>query len=143
MIMKILVLLLALGLSPCTILAQRRPSTTKASTGSICIATVRPSNAEQKSLANPSGGNRFSSYSVQVDKRRPVVAKDKPINMSGLAVGTRHLVKIVGDSEHVQSFWFRFSEFSTTGLCLWFNALYETWQLWDAKDGGSKCRCNR
>jgi hypothetical protein len=143
MIMKIVGLLLALALSACIVVGQRRTSTPKASTGSICIATITPPNSEEKSLGNPSGGNRYSSYSIQVDKRRPVIAKDKAVTISGLAVGTKHLVKISADGKPMQSFWFRFSEFSTTSLCLWFKDLYETWQLWDAKDFGSKCRCNR
>lgn len=141
---KVLVLLLLLGLSPSTMLGQARPSGANALSGSMCIASVTPPNSEQKSLTNPSGGNRISSYSVQIDKRKPVTTQnDKSISISGLAVSRRHLVKIFGDGRPVESFEFRFSGFSTTKLCLWFNSLYETWQLWDARDGGAKCRCDR
>ncbi len=141
---KALVLLLLLGLWPLSMQCQTRSSNAKPSSGSICIATVTPPKSGQKSLANPSGGNRISSYSVQVDKTRPlIISKHRSINISGVAVDRRHLVKIFGDARPIASFRFGFSEFSTTKLCLWFNALYETWQLWDAKDGGLKCRCNR
>lgn len=143
--MKVLVLLSLLLLWPSrsTVQSQTRPSGAKVSSGSICIATVMPPNSGQKSLANPSGGNRISSYSVQVDKRKPFsTSKDKSINISGLAVDRRHFVKIFGDGRSIASFGFTFSKFSTTKVCLWFNALYETWQLWDARDGGAKCRCN-
>ena len=140
----VLLLLLVLWLSRGTVQAQTPSRGSKVSSGSICLATITPPNSQEKSLANPSGGNRISSYSVQVDKRkRLTTSKDKSINVSGLAVDRRHLVKIFGDGRAVESFWFNFSEFSTTKLCLWFNALYETWQLWDAKDGGAKCKCNR
>jgi len=141
---KRLVLLLLIGLSPSTMLAQARPSGANTPSGSMCIASVTPPNSEQKSLSNPAGGNPISSYSVQIDKRKPVItSNDKSISISGLAVGRRHLVKIFGDGRPIESFGFRFSGFSTTKLCLWFNTLYETWQLWDARDGGAKCRCNR
>lgn len=136
--MKTLVLLLLLVFWPL------RETVHGQTSGSICLATITPPNSEEKSLANPSGGNRIASYSVQIDKRKALTAsKDKSINVSGLAVGTRHLVKIFGDGKPVESFRFSFSDFSTTKLCLWFNSLYQTWQLWDAKDGGAKCKCNR
>ena len=141
---KALALLLLLGLWPLTMRGQTRSTSAKPLSGSICIATVTPPNSGEKSLANPSGGNRISSYSVQVDKtKRLIISKDKSVNISGVAVDRRHLVKIFGDGRPIASFRFGFSEFSTTKLCLWFNALYETWQLWDAKDGGLKCRCGR
>ena len=137
-------LLLLLLLWPSTMRGQARSTGAKASSGSVCIATVTPPNSGQKSLANPAGGNRISSYSVQVDKRKPLItSKDKSINISSLAVDGRHVVKIFGDGRPIESFRFTFSEFSTRKLCLWFNALYETWQLWDAKHGGAKCNCNR
>jgi len=144
--MKISVLLLLLVFWPSrgTVHGQTPSPRSKVSSGSICLATITPPNSEQKSLANPSGGNRISSYSVQVDKRKTVTAsKDKSINLSGLAVDRRHLVKIFGDGRPVESFRFTFSQFSTTKLCLWFNSLYQTWQLWDAKDAGAKCKCDR
>jgi hypothetical protein len=144
--LRILTLLLLLLLWPSRlpIQGQTRPSGAKVTSGSICIATVTPPNSGQKSLANPSGGNRIASYSIQIDKGKPLTtSKDKSINVSGLAVEKRHLVRIFGDGKLVESFWFAFSEFSTNKLCLFFKPLYETWQLWDAKDGGAWCRCNR
>jgi hypothetical protein len=144
--MKLLVLVFLLMLWPshAIVLGQTASPGPKVSSGSICLATITPPNSEQKSLANPSGGNPISSYSVQIDKRKALTAsKEKSINVPGLAVDRRHLVKIFGDGKPVESFWFKFSEFSTTKLCLWFNPLYQTWQLWDAKDGGAKCKCNR
>jgi hypothetical protein len=144
--MKILVFLLPLVLWPSllTVQGQTPSSALKASSGSICLAAIAPPNSGEKSLANPSGGNRISAYSVQLDRRKAItISKNKSINVSGVAVDKRHLVKIFGDGKVTQSFWFRFSEFTTTKLCLWFNPLYETWQLWDAKDGGAKCSCRR
>jgi len=116
----------------------RRP---EAATGSICLAPVTPNDGERPS-GNPSGGRRVSTYSIQVDAKPKVFASsDAKVKISGLSTGRKHLVKIYGDGELVESFRFRFGEFETQELCLWFNSLYETWSLWDAKDGGSKCRC--
>jgi len=110
--------------------------------GSICIApTDKPASGE-KSLANPSGGNLISTYSIQVDKMSPVVASnERPVRISSIATGRKHLVKIIGDGKVRQSFWFNFSTFKTKDLCLFFNSLYETWSLWDGKEGRAICRC--
>jgi hypothetical protein len=133
---------LILVLTNISAFGQAPSAGSNASAGSICIASVTPPNAGEKSLGNPSGGNRVSSYSVQIDKRSSVIASnEKAVFVPGLAIGRKHLVKIYGDGKLLESFWFKFSEYSSKELCLWFGALYETWHLWDAKDGGAKCRC--
>ena len=114
---------------------------TKAS-GSMCIAPTDKPTSGEKTLANPAGGNKVSTYSIQVDKLTPVVvSNDRPVRISSLATSRKHLVKIIGDGKVVQSFWFNFSAFKTKELCLFFNSLYETWSLWDGKEGGAICRC--
>ncbi len=119
--------------------AQSRSGT---STGSICVAALTRPTGGAKSLANAAGDNLISTYSVQVDKTPSVIAShDKPIRISALSPARRHLVKIIGDGKIVQSFYFRFSDFKSRELCLWFNALYETWSLWETKEAGAKCRC--
>ena len=133
-----LILLLSLGVA---VHAQSKTSQI-AGAGSICIAPPdRPASGE-KSLANPAGGNPISTYSVQVDKMSPTVASnDRSVRISSIATGRKHLVKIIGDGKVVQSFWFSFSKFKTRDLCLFFNSLYETWSLWDGKEGRAICRC--
>ena len=110
--------------------------------GSMCIAPADKPTSGEKSLANPAGGNKISTYSIQVDKLSPVVvSNDRPVRISSLATSRKHLVKIIGDGKVVQSFWFNFSAFKTKDLCLFFNSLYETWSLWDGKEGRAICRC--
>ena len=111
-------------------------------TGSICIApTDRPTTGE-KSLANPAGGNPISTYAIQVDKTAPVVASnDRPMRISSLARNRKHVVKIIGDGKVVASFRLDFKKYKTSELCLFFNSLYETWSLWDAKEGRGICKC--
>ena len=134
--MKFSVALIILLLSGAAAHAQSK------ATGSICIAPPDKATSGEKSLANPAGGNPISAYSIQVDKMSPVVASnDRPVRISSIATGRKHLVKIIGDGKVVQSFWFNFSTFKTKDLCLFFNSLYETWSLWDGKEGRAICRC--
>ena len=122
-------------------LAVTVPAQTKAS-GSMCIAAADKPTSGEKSLANPAGGNKVSTYSIQVDKLSPlVVSNDRPVRISSLATSRKHLVKIIGDGKVVQSLWFNFRAFKTKELCLFFNSLYETWSLWDGKEGRAICRC--
>lgn len=111
-------------------------------TGSICVAPPDRPTTGEKSLANPAGGNPISVYSIQVDKMPVVVASnDRAIRISSISPTRKHLVKIIGDGKTVQSFWFTFKEFKTKDLCLFFNSLYETWSLWDGKEGRATCKC--
>jgi hypothetical protein len=110
--------------------------------GSICIASPDRPTSGEKSLANPAGGNPISTYSIQIDKMSPVVASnERPVRISSIATDRKHLVKFIGDGKTVLSFWFNFSTFKTRDLCLFFNSLYETWSLWDGKEGHAICRC--
>src|SRR2546423_71238 len=95
-------------------------------TGSVCIAPVPRPTSGEKSLYNPTGGNSVSVYSVQIDDRPMVVTSDNSsLKISGLALGRKHLVKIIGDGELKESFRFKFSSYSSNKLCLWFKPLYE------------------
>ena len=116
--------------------------TNQAGAGWICVAPPNRPTTGAKTLANPAGGNPISTYSIQIDKMSPVVASnDRPVRISSLAITRKHLVKIIGDGKVVQSFWLNFSKFKTRDLCLFFNSLYETWSLWDGKEGRAICRC--
>ena len=113
-----------------------------AGSGSICVAPpARPTKGE-KSLANPAGGNRIQVYSIQIDKITPLVASnEKPVRISNISRSRKHIVKIIGDGKVVASFRLDFSKYQTQDLCLFFNSLYETWSLWDGKEGHAICRC--
>ena len=113
------------------------------SSGSVCIAPPARPTAGEKSLANSAGGNTITTYAIQIDRKPSVIASnDEAVKISGVSLGRKHLVKIIGDGRVVQSFWFKFSSYKSRELCLWFNELYETWSLWEAKDAGAKCRCH-
>lgn len=108
--------------------------------GSVCIAAVVPPNDSEKSLANPAGGNRIQHYAIRIDDLPLVHAvADKGFRTPPLEYSKKHVVRIFGDGKQVGSFYFKFTEFKSNDLCLFFNPLYETWQLWDMKSTGKWC----
>jgi hypothetical protein len=128
---------------PFRVAAQKeRAASNRSAAGSICVAAIPRPNPGGISLGNPAGGNRNFNFSIQVDDRPIMDASfDTGRLISGLSIGKSHLVKIRRDREVVQSFRFSFKKYSSKDLCLWFKTLYETWQLWEAKGEGAKCRC--
>lgn len=117
---------------------------TRRGAGTVCVApaTLLPEGVGVRSLATPTGEPRARVFKVQIDGRPAVRVSDKAgVKIGGLALGRRHLVRIYGDGKPLESFRFKFSDYSSRELCLWFKSLYETWSLWEAKDGGAKCRC--
>jgi hypothetical protein len=116
----------------------------RARTGTVCVAPAAPlpEGVGVRSLATPTGEPRASAYSVQIGGRPAVkVSATSGVKIGGLSLGRRHLVKIYGDGELLESFRFRFADYSSRELCLWFKSMYETWSLWEAKNGGAECRC--
>ena len=141
MIIRLCPLLILLCLAVGAASAQSHKESSIGS-GSICIAPPDRPTTGEKSLANPAGGNPISRYSIQVDKMAPVVASnEKPVRISSIARSRKHLVKIIGDGKVVASFRLDFDKYQTKDLCLFFNSLYETWSLWDGKEGRAICKC--
>ncbi|HWS54000.1 MAG TPA: hypothetical protein VN228_07735 [Pyrinomonadaceae bacterium] len=131
--------LAAPGVSPAGAQPRRR-----AGTGTVCVApaTPPPEGVGVRSLATPAGEPRARAYKVQIDGRPAVETSGASgVKIGGLALGRRHLVKIYGDGKLLESFRFRFADYSSRELCLWFKSMYETWSLWEAKNGGAECRC--
>lgn len=122
-------------------IAQTVPKTARS--GVLCVSSVpRPSPGET-SLANSAGGGRSFNYSIRVDNGRILsVSHEEGIQFRDLAPGRRHVVRIYRDGKLVHSFRFGFEKEESRSLCLWFNALYETWSLWPDRDAKSKCDCS-
>jgi len=132
----LLILILFLMLLPSHVFGQEM-------TGSVCIAPVPMTNDRTMTLGNPSGGNRFLNFAVQIDHHpRVPVDHEKSVLMSGLALDEPHLVRISRDGKPFASFRFRFGEYKSKELCLWFKALYETWSLWENTPSAG-CKCSR
>jgi hypothetical protein len=141
MIIKLCPLLILACLSADAACGQSKKGSSNG-TGSICIAPPDRPTIGEKSLANPAGGNPISMYSIQVDKMAPVVASnERPVRISSIARSRKHLVKIIGDEKVMASFRLDFNKYQTNDLCLFFNSLYETWSLWDGREGRAICKC--
>jgi hypothetical protein len=119
------------------------PAWSQEAVGQVCVAPALPPAPGPKSLANPAGENRIKQYAVQIDSLPPVTVDPKAakviLNIPSKEV---HWVRIKGDGKLVESFKFKFSDFPSKRLCLFFNELYETWNLWDAKQARSICKCH-
>jgi hypothetical protein len=112
------------------------------SSGSICLAPV----------PHPVDGRRGSGpetvvcdtdkYSVKIDSRKPIALPMKEsVQVTGLDLAGRHRVVVFCANKPVQTFTFRFSEFPEKKLCLFFNDLYWTVQLWaDKRCPWCKCK---
>lgn len=110
--------------------------------GSVCIAPAPASNSGSKSLSNPSGGNQVKMYSVQVDNRPWVqVSAEHGNSITGLLMAGNHIVRVKGDGKNITAFHFRFADYKSADLCLWFKSLYETWSLTESKGHGKNCFC--
>ena len=141
-LVKFVIVVLMLFTVQVVIISAQSRGHAKTSAGSICIAAPDRPTTGDKSLANPAGGNPISSYAIQVDKmQRLVASNDKPVRTPPISLGRTHLIKIIGDGKVMHSFRFSFAKFTSNELCLWFNSLYETWSLWEAKEAGPKCSC--
>ena len=112
--------------------AQERPHESKA--GSVCVATVKDVGDDR--------GYVSDKFAVRIDDGEWIpVPAEQPKRIPGLSIEGKHLVRIRDGGKQIQSFRFEFSEFKSRELCLWYKHWYGTWSLWDAADGGQKCRC--
>ena len=119
-----------------------QPAAAESSNGTICVASVPRPTPGEISLGNPTGGNRVFAFSVQVDDGSiHPISHDKGVKIAGLSVKLRHLIKIRSQGRLLHSFYFRFAEYKSKDLCLWFKPLYETWSLWPANESRGLCDC--
>ncbi len=105
-------------------------------TGSICLAPVKHDGDPR--------GYVSEQFGVRVDDGPwTAVPADAPRRIPDLALQDKHLVSIRDGDKMIESFWFRFDDFQSRDLCLWYKSWYRTWSLWHAADGGRKCRCRK
>jgi len=136
MLRTCLIATLVVGSSSATVHAQEP-------TGRVCIAPAKPPTPGPKSQGNPTGENRVRQYTIQIDSLSPVqVSSTSAQLIPSIPSNGVHWVRIKGDGKLVESFKFKFSDFPSTNLCLFFNPLYETWNLRDAKQARSLCKCD-
>jgi hypothetical protein len=108
--------------------------------GSLCIAPVEAPRGGEKSLGNPSGGNAARAYSVRIDDRSSIaIAAGRGTLVEALSLDRSHTVVIYAGGLRKETLRLRFGEHRS--LCLWFNALYETWSLMPRAGKEKICAC--
>jgi hypothetical protein len=109
-------------------------------TGIVCVAPVPVPIKGLRGAGPESAACASDDYSVKIDSRRPVVWPVKEsIKITDLDKSARHRVVVLCGGKPRQSFSFRFSEESPK-LCLFFNDLYWSVQLWPVKES-PWCKC--
>jgi len=122
--------------------AQANSNSATPGEGSVCLMAVTPPGTGEKSLANPAGGNLIKQYTVRIDSLPSVLGlPDKGVPLPPLPLGMSHVVRVFGDGKQVESFRFRFEDFSTDELCLVFDDFYVTWKLENCEDAGTWGTC--
>lgn len=105
--------------------------------GTVCVVW---NTTKLPSRISPGGAYNPLTLKVRIDRRPAVLWPHKEdLKIDDLDLTERHLVVVISDGKPIQSFWFRFSAFSTTELCMSFDG-YQGVQLADAKTS-HWCKC--
>ena len=112
------------------------------SSGSICVAPVPHSIDGRRGAGPESVVCAPDKYAVKIDSRKLIPWPVKTsVKITGFDLTGRHRVVVFCGNKPSQAFNFRFSEFKDKKLCLFFNDLYWTVQLWPDKEcPWCKCR---
>jgi hypothetical protein len=107
--------------------------------GTICVAPVPKTVNGMRGAGPDSVSCAEDKYSLKIDSRQPIQWPVKgSIKIADLDPQARHRVVVLCGGKARQSFTFRISE--DEKLCLFFNDLYWTVQLWPAKES-PWCKC--
>jgi len=87
--------------------------------GRVCVL---PNPAERPSRISPGGDYNPDTLTLRIDKREPIRwPHKKNARIDELRLQERHLVVLTSDGKRIQSFWFRFSDYNGTNLCIRFD----------------------
>lgn len=101
---------------------------------------VVPNSTQPPARFSPGQYYNPATLSIRVDKGKPVLWPHKrSLKIGGLDLKERHLLVVISDGKPVQSFWFRFAQFTTVDLCVSFDG-YQGVQLYEKKVPVCKCR---
>jgi len=115
----VVVLLLIFGAFATTSLAQ-------AKRGAVCVMPI-PSTPPERS--SPGQNYNPDTLTIRFDRREAVAwSKTGSMKFDDFDSAIRHLVVLTSDGKRIQSFWFRFSDYGSNGLCLSFDG-YQGVQL--------------
>jgi hypothetical protein len=102
--------------------------------GLICVAPLPQSIDGRQAAGGLSVRCAAEKYSFKIDAQSPLSWPQKEsLKIDDLNVAGPHRVAVLCGGKPMQSFTFRFSDFSNRKLCLFLNDLYWTAQLWETK----------
>lgn len=81
-----------------------------------------------------------ATLTLRIDKAKPVPwPHQQPVRIENLSLQERHLVTLTSDGKKIKSFWFRFSDYNQSRLCLHFDG----YQGVDLESGKTArwCKC--
>jgi hypothetical protein len=105
--------------------------------GTVCVA---PNSSEPPTRFSPGGYYNPATLTIQVDKREPIKWPHKEsVQIGDLDLTERHLIVLTSDGKRIQSFWFRFSNYSSNELCVDFDG-YQGVRLQEKK-ASPWCKC--
>ncbi len=103
--------------------------------GALC---VEPNSTEAPTRFSPGQNYNPATLSIRMDQGPLTPWPHKQgMKIGDLDVNERHLVTVTSDGKRIFSFWFKFSEYNSSDLCLSFDG-YEGARLREAK---SWCKC--
>jgi hypothetical protein len=117
----ILLTLLSVGASAQEEQSDRNKSSSgsQQESGTVCVL---PNSPDPPTRISPGGEYNPSTLRVRIDKREPILWPHKHlVRIENLNLGERHLVVLTSDGKRIKSFWFRFSQYKETKLCLNFD----------------------
>jgi hypothetical protein len=105
--------------------------------GTICVA---PNPSEPPTRISPGGDYNPATLRLSVDKGKPIPWPHKDsVKIADLNLAERHLIILTSDGKRIQSFWFRFSDYKSTDLCVDFDG-YQGVRLQERKYS-PWCKC--
>jgi hypothetical protein len=105
--------------------------------GTVCVA---PNSSEPPTRISPGGDYNPATLTIQVDKRPPIQWPHKEsVQIGDLDLSAHHLIVLTSDGKRIQSFWFRFSNYSSIKLCVDFDG-YQGVRLQEKK-ASPWCKC--
>jgi hypothetical protein len=127
-----LVVALSIGtLAPVSAVANG-PASGHQDSGTLCVL---PNSAKPPTRFAPGGEYNPATLTIRIDNREPIPWPHKQlVKIENLTLIGRHIIVLTSDGKPLQSFWFRFSEFKDTRLCVYFDG-YQGVQLADKYSG--------
>ncbi len=130
-------LLVARGAAQTSSDTAKPASQNPGATGTVCVL---PNSPDPPTRISPGGEYNPATLTVSVDKLPPISWPHKQTSkIENLTLDGRHLIVLRSDGKRIQSFWFRFSDYQDTKLCVYFDG-YQGVQFGD-KHNTYWCRC--